>query len=116
MSLNAELDAFRSGFIASAPAAIQEAMVRANIELAASGILQRALKATGKTPDFRLPNARGRLVGLTELLGSGPVVLSFYRGAWCSYCSLELRALPEIPTEDFAARRNARRGLPSDSA
>ena len=99
MSLKAELDAFRSSFMASLPAPIQEVMERANIELTASSILQRALKAGAEAPDFRLPNAHGRLVGLAELLENGPVVLSFYRGAWCSYCCLELRALQEaLPT------------------
>ncbi len=35
---------------------------------------------------------RGR-VELHTLLGKGPVVLNFYRGGWCPYCSLELKAL-----------------------
>src|SRR5215472_7325260 len=30
---------------------------------------------------------------LSDLLTKGPVVLSFYRGGWCPYCNLELRAL-----------------------
>lgn len=29
---------------------------------------------------------------LSSLLASGPVVLKFYRGRWCPYCTLELRA------------------------
>ena len=32
---------------------------------------------------------------LSGLLNRGPIVLSFYRGAWCPYCNLELRALQE---------------------
>lgn len=46
-------------------------------------------------PDFSLPNAYGRPVRLYELLETGPVVLTFYRGAWCPYCNLELKALRE---------------------
>ena len=30
-----------------------------------------------------------------DLLGKGPLVLTFYRGAWCPYCSLQLRGLQE---------------------
>ena len=30
---------------------------------------------------------------LEECLTAGPVVLSFYRGAWCPYCNTNLRAL-----------------------
>jgi hypothetical protein len=50
MSLKAELDAFRDDFIAKAPAEIRETMGRADMELAASGILDRGLKAGDKCP------------------------------------------------------------------
>jgi peroxiredoxin len=100
MSLKAELDAFRSEFMARVPPEIRDAMVRADMELAASGIVQKALKAGDRAPDFSLPDARGGCVRLNGLLGAGPVVLSFYGGGWCPYCNLELRALqkslPEI--------------------
>jgi peroxiredoxin len=70
------------------------------MELAASRIARRALKASDRAPDFRLPAARGGYVRLHDLLAKGPVVVSFYRGGWCPYCNLELRALqnalPEI--------------------
>jgi peroxiredoxin len=46
-------------------------------------------------PDFTLPDANGKPVHLAELLKNGPVVLTFYRGAWCPYCSLQLAALKE---------------------
>jgi peroxiredoxin len=68
-------------------------MVRADFELAASGISRRALKAGDRAPDFLLPDARGGHIRLRSLLAKGPVVVSFYRGGWCPYCNLELRAL-----------------------
>lgn len=37
---------------------------------------------------------------LKELLRLGPVILTFYRGGWCPYCNIQLRAyqsvLPQI--------------------
>ena len=100
MSIKAELDAFRSEFMANVAPEIRDAMVRADMELAASGIAQRALKAGDPGPDFRLSDARGGYMRLKDLLATGPVVISFYRGGWCPYCNLELRALqkalPEI--------------------
>ena len=51
-----------------------------------------APRAGGRAPGFRLPDARGGDVALDELLASGPVVLVFYRGAWCPYCNLQLAA------------------------
>lgn len=46
-----------------------------------------------KAPDFELPNARGEAVSLADLLAKGPVVVTFYRGSWCPYCNLQIRAL-----------------------
>jgi peroxiredoxin len=51
------------------------------------------LKVGERAPDFTLPNAFGKPVSLSAQLARGPVVLSFYRGAWCPYCNLELKAL-----------------------
>jgi peroxiredoxin len=47
-------------------------------------------------PDFALVNAFGREVRLSDLTAQGPVVLTFYRGAWCPYCNLQLRGLEQI--------------------
>ena len=37
-----------------------------------------------------------------DLLEKGPLVISFYRGGWCSFCSLELRALQKSHAEIVA--------------
>jgi len=95
MTLKFELDTFRAEFMGKAPAEIRDAMTRADLELGSSGILDRALKAGDRAPDFTLPNARGGDLSLTNTLARGPVVLSFYRGGWCPYCNLELRALQQ---------------------
>jgi len=47
-------------------------------------------------PHFYLPDDSGRLVSLSCLLQSGPVVISINRGHWCPYCKLELRSLAAI--------------------
>ena len=46
-----------------------------------------------KVEDFQLPNIEGKMVSLNSLLKKGSVVINFYRGGWCPYCNLELRAL-----------------------
>jgi peroxiredoxin len=43
-------------------------------------------------PDFALPDAKGGTTQLAKLLERGPVVLAFYRGGWCPFCDLQLRA------------------------
>lgn len=50
-------------------------------------------------PDFLLPNAEGRLVGSAELLAQGPLVVTFFRGGWCPYCSATLEALEAVLPE-----------------
>jgi peroxiredoxin len=40
-----------------------------------------------------LPDQLGRVVSLGERLARGPVGLVCYRGDWCPYCNLTLRAL-----------------------
>ena len=65
-----------------------------------SGIVRHSLQIGQKAPDFVLPNVVGGEISLAHLLKNGPVVLSFYRGEWCPFCNLELRAyqqaLPQI--------------------
>lgn len=56
-----------------------------------AGLARHALSAGQLAPDFTLPDA-GHPVALAALLGAGPVVLVFYRGNWCPYCSVQLRA------------------------
>lgn len=73
-----------------------DALVRHLIE---TGAVEDALKTGDKFPEFQLASADGRLVRSQEILARGPAVFSFYRGAWCPYCSAELAALAEIAPE-----------------
>ncbi len=61
--------------------------------LIAAETAERALKAGDKCPEFALPTAEGGIERSEDLLKTGPVVLSFYRGLWCPFCSAELEAL-----------------------
>ena len=46
-----------------------------------------------QAPNFELPNPNGEMISLEHLLSNGPVIVTFYRGSWCPYCNLQLRAL-----------------------
>ena len=54
---------------------------------------KNAIKIGQKAPNFKLPNPEGKSISLDNLLEKGPVVVTFYRGDWCPYCNLQLRAL-----------------------
>jgi len=65
---------------------------RAVEELFASGIEDRILPVGAVAPEFELHDASGRLVRSADLLALGPLIVKFFRGRWCSYCSTELEA------------------------
>lgn len=46
-------------------------------------------------PPFMLPDDSGKLVTLNSLTAKGPVAVMFYRGHWCPYCRLNVRAVIE---------------------
>jgi peroxiredoxin len=54
-------------------------------------------------PDFALPDSAGRWTSLSDLLSSGPLVLSFQRGGWCPYCRTEMAAWRQAAPELKAA-------------
>ncbi len=64
------------------PAEVKVVFGEAMNELAASGIIDRALQAPAAAPDFAVQDADGMPVSLKALLAKGPVVLTFYRGGW----------------------------------
>src|SRR3546814_8394518 len=107
MSLQAKLDAFKADFEAgkppyNVPYSVIETMHRATAELIASGAAGRAKKAGDKAPAFTLKDPEGHAVSSADLLKTGPLVVSFYRGVWCPYCNMELQVL-EAARPDFEA-------------
>ena len=98
-SLNEEIAATVSAFMATLTPEKTETVMSSFKRLAESHIAEDARTTGDIAPNFTLPNATGKPVVLYDLLNRGPVVLSFYRGGWCPFCSLELRALQAILPE-----------------
>ncbi len=46
-----------------------------------------------QAPDAGVSDADGREVRLRDLVKTGPVLLVFYRGGWCPYCSSQIHEL-----------------------
>jgi peroxiredoxin len=61
--------------------------------LIASGQAERALKVGDLAPSFALPDQDGAVISSVDLLTQGPMVISFYRGVWCPFCNIELKAM-----------------------
>ncbi|MGD1854988.1 MAG: peroxiredoxin-like family protein [Leptolyngbyaceae cyanobacterium] len=98
-SLADQLSEYRAGFQQKVPQDAQITMAAATDTLEASGIVNQALTVGDTAPDFELPDATGQSVRLSELLQQGPVIINFYRGEWCPYCNLELRAFQNLLPE-----------------
>jgi len=61
-------------------------------EISAMDIIERALQRGDQVPAFELADHSGANKSLDAYLENGPVVLTFYRGSWCPYCNLQLKA------------------------
>ncbi len=82
MSLNEQLEQMREASWGRWPAEKRALVEQSFRDIAASGLLDRIVKAGDRAPDFSLPAADGAEVSLGGLLKDGPVVLAFYRGHW----------------------------------
>jgi len=59
---------------------------------------EAAPKPGDEMPPFVLPDENGKLVGLKDLLASGPAVVTFHRGHWCPYCRISINTLAKAQT------------------
>jgi peroxiredoxin len=103
MSLTQLLKEHADESAAKFPDAIKQIMRNAIDELSESQLRSKALKTGDQFPSFTLPNAKGVEVDSKTILEHGPLVIAFYRGGWCPYCNIELKALqsalPEFKTK-----------------
>jgi peroxiredoxin len=105
MSLQDKLDAFKAAFESGkppydkVPPFVVEQIHKSTQELIASGQASRAKKVGDEAPTFSLEDADGHTVNMIDLLGKGPLVLTFYRGVWCPYCNMDLKALEDARPE-----------------
>lgn len=74
-------------------------LTRATARLRRSGILQKSLQPGETAPNFQFIDHDNNQRSLYSLLETGPVVLNFFRGFWCSFCQTELEALQLIRSE-----------------
>ena len=92
-SLAQQLDDYLEGLMDRADPEIMAAKQRANERWLADKVTDAALKVGETAPDFTLPDQNDNPVSLSATLRRGPVVLTFFRGGWCPFCMISLRAL-----------------------
>ena len=90
--LQDQLDAKKAEWAASADDHMKAVYTKGIEAIRDTGVLATMKKVGDAAPTFSLPDATGGTVSSADLLKQGPVVVVFYRGAWCPYCNLELHA------------------------
>lgn len=73
-------------------------MEKSTAQLQEQKLSAKALKKGETLPDFKMPDSKGKTVSLEDF-NNDFLVISFYRGGWCPYCNLELKALQNIVPE-----------------
>lgn len=101
MALQDELDQFKSNWLARVGSEVARLVDDDNAFLAS--LTADALQAGAAFPSVPLRDHLGRTVDLATLAKDQPLVVTFYRGGWCPYCNLELRAYQQILPDIEAA-------------
>jgi peroxiredoxin len=90
--LSERLDAYEAAARDIFPA-YSDAVDRLVARIHENGGGENAPRAGEPMPPFLLPDETGALVSLQSLLARGPLAVMFFRGHWCPYCRLNVRAV-----------------------
>jgi peroxiredoxin len=95
MKLSEQIADLQQIMMKDIPLTVIESLLEEKIRLLAKKPEDSALNTGDIIPPIKLYNHKGQAVDLQSMLREKDLVISFYRGTWCPYCSLELRALLE---------------------
>ena len=98
-TLKQEIDAYNAAKKERVPGEILATMDQCTEELKLENIEGRALSTGDTMPDFELPDQNGEMRRLSDYLAKSNVVLNIYRGGWCPYCNMEMKALSAVLPE-----------------
>lgn len=105
-TLSKQLEEYRAGWMQRVPADRRAIMERHIAHLTKTEFGQRAKQVGDQAPTIILPDVHGKTFDIATLLAKGPVVVTFYRGGWCPYCNLELKAYQAALARIAAAGAN----------
>lgn len=91
-SIAQQVDDFNTGFTAQIGDRLADVFSGEQAELRAAGVSAGALGTDDTAPDADLLTADGKTVTFSSVIDDAVTVVVFYRGAWCPYCNITLRA------------------------
>ncbi len=96
MSLQTELAKTKSKIYKRIPKFVANYMDKLTQLLKDGGYESKPLSVGDVFPNGVFINYKGDEVILSDYLAHHKAIISFYRGAWCPYCNLELRAYDQL--------------------
>lgn len=97
--LATQIQQFNIELAAQVPQEVLEAFGKSIEDLKTENIEEKSIKIGETIPNFSLKNAKNEVVNSSDILKNGKMIIAFYRGSWCPYCNLELKALQEKISE-----------------
>ena len=94
-SLSEQLSARAGQSAAKAPEELRRSFAAGINMVRDSGIENSAKQVGDAAVDGELIGWDGETVQLSKLWHDGPIVLMWYRGGWCPYCNIQLRAMQQ---------------------
>ncbi|MCB8878694.1 AhpC/TSA family protein [Acidisoma cellulosilytica] len=95
-SLNAQLAAFKMSVFERADKDTARVLRELEAEYRADAAKAKSLTVGDRAPDFTLDGADGERHQLANYAAQGPVFVLFFKGGWCPYSTLTLRAWEDI--------------------
>src|SRR5271168_1074423 len=97
----------QGGLAGHLPEDVLKAFGAEQAHLQASGMPAGVATPGDAMPDARLLDVHGAPTSLATVIGGRGAVVALYRGAWCPYCNLALRAyqenlVPELDRQGIA--------------
>nr|WP_315193579.1 peroxiredoxin-like family protein [uncultured Flavobacterium sp.] len=93
--LAAQIQQFNIELATKVPKEVLEAFEKSIKDLKTKNMEEKSIKIGKIMPYFSLKNAKNEIVNSFDILKNGKMIIAFYRGSWCPYCNLELKALQE---------------------
>ena len=97
--LATQIQQFNIELATQVPQEILEAFGKSIEDIKTKNIEEKSIKIGEIMPNFSLKNAKNEIVNSFDILKKGKMIIAFYRGSWCPYCNLELKALQEKITQ-----------------
>lgn len=96
MTLKEQTQQLRDSVLTRMPQAIVQTFKNDIQQLKTDQLKQKALQVGDLLPNSTLLDYQGNPYQIKELITSEYLIFNFYRGGWCPYCNMELRAYQDL--------------------